>query len=506
MSNEHDLSPKVQVGEVKKIDELPKIERLKIQVEQGELTVSQILMEIANEADEFFLTEMEEVYASVRIKGVLEVIPINKNKFKNWLRKGYYEIFKKPPSKLAINEAVSMIEANVEMMSNNYQEVSLRVAEKNGDIFIDLGTPEREVVKVSTTGWEIMKSAEVPIKFMRPATMRTLPRPKGGRDINLLREYMNIRDKDWILLLSFLVGCFKPSGPYPILILQGPQGSAKSTQSKILKKLVDPTFPDIRSLPGNEEDLVISAQNTRLLAFDNLSGIGHMMSDALCKLATGGGFATRKLFENDEEVVFSATRPMVINGIDYIASRPDLADRAIILHLPPISGEKRISEEELWGEFNQVAPYIIGSLFDSISYILENIHKIKMVSSPRMADFAKWAIAAEQSFGFDEGDFLRAYNNNVSEAAQEAIEQNIIAMAIKECLDKRKIIEGNATTILGILKEYVPPEVIQQKQWIAPNQFKNLMLRLTPVLEANNIEYEYVRKNVGRIHVLRKIN
>ena len=81
---------------------------------------------------------------------------------------------------------------------------------------------------------------------------------------------------------------------------------------------------------------MIAANNGYLLAFDNLSGLPVWLSDALCRLASGGSFAVRQLFSDDEEVLFEAARPILLNGIEEVISRPDLGDRAIFLTLAPI--------------------------------------------------------------------------------------------------------------------------------------------------------------------------
>jgi hypothetical protein len=53
----------------------------------------------------------------------------------------------------------------------------------------------------------------------------------------------------------------------------------------------------------------------------------------LCRLASGGSFAVRQLYTNDEEVLFKAARPAILNGIEDVIGRPDLGDRAIFLTL-----------------------------------------------------------------------------------------------------------------------------------------------------------------------------
>ncbi|TCP39084.1 hypothetical protein [Rhodovulum marinum] len=187
-----------------------------------------------------------------------------------------------------------------------------------------------------------MRQAKEP-RFKRAPSMAALPVPiAGSGDLDALRAFVNVgTDRDFRLMVSWLLGCLRPSGPYPLLILTGEQGSAKSTTSKVLRALVDPSTLETRSFPGDERGLVIAAQGAHVLVFDNLSRIKPSMADALCRLATGGGFATRKLHSDADEVLVDATRPCILNGIPDLSERADLADRAIALTLPTISERHR---------------------------------------------------------------------------------------------------------------------------------------------------------------------
>jgi hypothetical protein len=139
------------------------------------------------------------------------------------------------------------------------------------------------------------------------------------------------------LIVAWLVVALHPDGPYPILVLHGEQGSAKSTLTRSLRRLVDPAIPLLRTVPRDEWDLIITARNSWVITLDNLSGAAQWLSDALCRLSTGGGFSTRQLYTDDEEILFDGRRRIILNGIEDIARSPDLADRAILLTLPPLS-------------------------------------------------------------------------------------------------------------------------------------------------------------------------
>src|SRR5262249_50551779 len=91
-----------------------------------------------------------------------------------------------------------------------------------------------------------------------------------------------------------------------------------------------------------DRDLFIAASNSWIVGYDNVSRIPSWLSDALCRLATGGGFSTRKLYTDDEEQLFNAQRPVSLNGIEDFVNRPDLADRTIFLTLDPIPEDRRV--------------------------------------------------------------------------------------------------------------------------------------------------------------------
>src|SRR5262245_64966627 len=115
----------------------------------------------------------------------------------------------------------------------------------------------------------------------------------------------------------------------------GEQGSAKSTFATILRSLVDPNTAPLRSFPREDRDLFIAASNGWIVGYDNVSRVPPWLSDALCRLATGGGFSTRKLYTDDEEQLFNAQRPTILNGIEDFIDRPDLDSGTIVLKLAP---------------------------------------------------------------------------------------------------------------------------------------------------------------------------
>src|ERR1035437_9894433 len=153
--------------------------------------------------------------------------------------------------------------------------------------------------------------------------MQTLPTPMPGGSVETRRSFLNVQsDNDFVLVVAWALACLRNRGPYPVIVLSGEQGSANSTFSAILRALLDPNTAPLRGLPREDPDLFIAASNGHVLAFDNVSGLPAWISDTLCRLATGGGFAVRQLYTDQDEVLLDATRPLILNAIDEVITKP----------------------------------------------------------------------------------------------------------------------------------------------------------------------------------------
>jgi hypothetical protein len=414
-------------------------------------TQSKLLVELAADA-EFFHTLEGEAFASLPVGEHREVWPLKSKGCRRWLTRAFYQRLGKPPGVQALQDALALLEAKAQFDSPASQ-VFTRVAPCGDCIYIDLCNERWEAVEITSKDWNVMQNP--PVRFRRSRGMQPLPDPARGGCISELRRLINIGDdKNWILVLSWLVAACRPQGPYPLLILQGEQGSAKSTTAKLLRRIVDPATAPLRTPPREERDLLIAANNSWVVAYDNLSGIPQWLSDALCRLATGGGFSTRELYTDTEEVILDLTRPVILNGIDHLAERPDLADRAIILNLPHIEETARRDEAELYKAYERERPYILGAFFSAVSAALARLPDVRLPRKPRMADFALWAAAAEPTLGFQSGAFMDAYSGNRAEAVHETLDSDPVSASIVALMNDEQS-EGQWTGTAGDLLKHL---------------------------------------------------
>jgi hypothetical protein len=450
---------------------------------------AEILIDLINENVELFhdAAKSKHGYADLTTDdGVRHTYALNSQAFEQLAVTLFYGQTGAGPSKETINTAFNTIKA---MASCNAlaRPVYLRTGkDEQGAIWIDLGKDDWNAVCITAAGWEVLAAPD-DIRFRRSELTAALPMPSIDGDINALRPLLNVEtDEDYVLTVGWILGAFSPSGPYPLLVVTGEQGTAKSTFTRLIKRSVDPvTLAELRSMPKDERDLMIAATNCHVLAFDNVSKISDEQSDILCRLATGGGYATRKLHTDDIEQVFDATRPVIMNGIGSIATRGDLIDRAIAVSLAPIPRDARKTQAEIDKRFEEALPRFLGAIFNAIAHGLRE--PVQLGEPPRLADFANWVASCEPAL-WPPGTFMWAYGASRDDADEDLLEADLVAETVLKFMDKRQSWQGSATELQDALEDLIPDR--QKKFWPAgSNSLSTRLKRAAPLLKQRGVEF-----------------
>jgi Domain of unknown function (DUF3854) len=454
------------------------------------------------EGVELFHTPAGEPFATIEVDGHHETYAVRTAAFRAWLRRRLWETSGGPATATALNDAVETLAARAEFGGATHP-VAIRLDQHGDSLYLDLGTDTWAAVEIRPEGWRVV--AEAPVRFRRSPTMAALPIPVGGGSLKLLRPFVNVDDEGWHLFVGALVAAFRPCGPYFALVLHGEQGSAKSTTARVSRALVDPSHSPLRGEPGEADDLLIAARNNWLVAFDNLSHLRPWLSDALCRLSTGGGLGKRQLYTDADEIVLDAQRPVILTGITELATRGDLLDRAIVIEQPTIADTERRSEAEFWAAFEAVRPQILGELLDAVAGSLANEHAVRLDRLPRMADPARWVTAAEPALGWAPGTFLAAYARNRHEGNALVLEASLLAGPLRE-LAGRGDWQGPAAGLLAALAEIAGPDVTRERAW--PRNAAALtaaLKRLAPSLRAMGLDWQRLKRSgTSRPHSIRK--
>jgi hypothetical protein len=397
----------------------------------------------------------------------------------------------------AMSAAVNLMEAKT-LFEGEEHPVYVRVAPHQGNVYVDLGNADWQVIEITPSGWRIIN--ESPVRFRRSRGMLALPTPEVGGRIDELRPFLNVEDDTWALAVAWLIAAFCPRGPYPILALFAEQGSGKSTTGRRIRELIDPNSAPLRAEPGDERNLMITANNSWCLAYDNLSNVPPWLSDALCRLSTGGRFATRELYTDSDEIIFDSQRPMLLTSLEDLATRSDLLDRCLVVWLPTIPKERRRPEDEMLAAFEKARPRILGAILDAVVGALRDLPSTQLEGYPRMADFARWVTAAEPALGWPKGTFMAAYGGNQESANELALEASVVARPLLEMLDARGSWLGSAGELLKALEELVDDQAKRQHGWPKnPRALSGHLKRMAPNLRTAGWDIECERTSKKRL-------
>lgn len=422
-----------------------------------------------------------EAFARVAVANHAEVFRVAGSEYRDLLGRAYYQLSGAGANRNAITDACATLTAAARY-DGPEEPVHLRVGAADNGIVIDTGTTNWAVIEVDASGWRTVHQHVV--NFRRTTKATALP-PASHAEFGLIWKYINVEAADRVLVAAWLLAALRPHGPFPILLLLGEQGTGKSNSSRTLKSLTDPSGVPLRPPPRDDRDLLVAALNSWVLALDNLSGATPQLSDALCRLATGGALAGRKLYTDSEESAHNIQRPVILNGIDDLASRPDLAERCIHLTLPTLT--TRTTEAELATQFKVDAPKIMAALLDGLALALRDVDRVNIGALPRMADFAKWAAAGVPALGFSAEQFITVYRRNQTDAVALGLESSAVACAIRSFAENQGRWKGTARELLSRLSQDSGADRNVHGWPHSPKGLQTILRRLAPSLRSVGI-------------------
>jgi hypothetical protein len=239
-------------------------------------------------------------------------------------------------------------------------------------IYLNLGNDEAEAVEITASGWNVRDAKALYFRGARQSYSLPGPEPDGPSLDSLLETLTGLpaevrrRCQDWML------AAMRPTGPYPILVLQGAPGSGKSTLARLLRQTLDPSSDPIPALPNTPRRFEAHAEQNRVLAFDHVTHISRQLSAVLC----------------------TAAQPILLTMPDGAKLDPELTSRAVIIELPEIHGENRRTEAGIFEKFHRVRAQMLGALCTLTSHALANLNETTPAALPRHADAAAWTAAS----------------------------------------------------------------------------------------------------------------
>ncbi len=463
-------------------------------VEGAKESAATALVSFALELAEFFHDQNGDVYATDRING--ETRRLGSRLFRDWFVSNYYELSGNAPREQALKQAFSTL-SGLGRFKGDCRSVFVRVAQYDGCYFLDLAEPGRDrVVKIEPGHWSIVSPSPVP--FVRSETCLALPEPMSGTTLDALWSIANVPKEARLLVIAWLCDCLRPDTPFPVLELIGEQGSAKSTTQSALRRLIDPNSCNLRTAPKSAEDSFITAGVNWLVSYENVSHLSAPMQDALCVMATGGGFAKRKLYSDADESVISVKRPIILNGICASVTAQDLMDRTISIEMPTVS--VRTETTSLWQCFDSEHGKLLGALLDAMAAALQKLPEVTITAEqrPRMIEFVRFGAAIALALDATPAEFIESFRACRLDAVHRTIDANPVAAAVMTWLEENP--EGatdTASNLMRRIEQFSPP---RSESWPRSGKgFADALRRTAPALRQLGINCHSLPKTGGVI-------
>jgi hypothetical protein len=437
-----------------------------------------------------------DAYATVDMGDHRESWRLASNEYRRWLARLGWQKTGRAAGDSAIRAAIITL-SGIAVHDSPSHAAHVRVAGDGDRVWLDLVDERWRAIEIDRNGWRI--AAQPALKFVRRSGMAALPEPAPGGSIDELRKHIRVADASWPLIAGWLIGALAPRGPYPVLVLRGAHGTGKSWAARILRSLIDPSIAPIRSEPREPRDLVVSARASHVIALDNLSSLPTWLSDGLCRLASGGGYAARALYTDTDEIVIDVQRPAILTGITDVVTAPDLLDRCLLVELEPIVSEERATERALLAAWT-AGPQrrILGALCDAMVTALRRRDQIRVTGLPRLADWAELATAAEPALGLPDGAVIRALKDQADEAVAIALEASLIAQPLRQLMEGRAEWIGTAGELLEAIRRRVDLALQRDGAWPrTARALAGMLARIAPALRASGVTVERLPRGSG---------
>jgi len=447
-------------------------------------TITDTLIGLAGKGVDFFFQDQYDTpYARFPVNDHFEHWPIRSRGFRNWLQRLYFQSKGRGANSDAMNQALDTVEAMAQFDGKGKVSLHNRVCQHDGAYWYDLTNDQWQAIRITETGWQTIN--DPPVMFRRLSHQKPQVIPGKNGNLEELNPFLaGVKDEEHMALIKiWLVTCFLPDFPHTILVPYGEQGSGKSSLSKFMKSVVDPSITDALGIIGDYRELVQNLAHHWLLDYDNLSSLSREAQNIFCRAVTGAAYSKRKLYTDDEDVLTYTRNCLILSGINYPATAPDLLDRCILIELRSLSKSgTNIKEDVLKQKFQEAIPSILGGVLDILVAAIQFKKTVKLDGLPRMIDWAEWGYAIAEVMGSGGQAFLDAYRKNIGLRNQEIISSNPVASTLASFMEGREIWIGTPSELLDWLTQLMPEDEKKDRSW---PKTANVLVRRLNELKTN---------------------
>lgn len=476
-------------------------------------TVSDDVYNVVAQNCDFFVDKNNEAFLIAYNNNDYTLVYLsNADSSKQFFIDLYFDRYNKTVKNAEVTTAYDTICALV-VRQHQEKPVYTRVGYDNGNLYYDLKNQNGDVVVIKPNDILITQKSTVSnIFFYEDQTMSEQVEPVISEYglLDFIDEFLNVDESHKLLLAVYLCVAFIPDIKHPILIAEGEKGAGKTNLLKFLSTIINPVTKDVLVLPKKEDNLITALSNNYFSAFDNIGSLSKDFCNIFCLASTGGTLVKRKLYSDNREICINIKRLVALNGINLEISQSDLLDRAIMLSLNRIDEKKRLPEEILNKEFEDVLPNILGDIFSILSKALAIYPNMNLSEYPRMADFSRYGYAIAEAIETGKGiEFIETYKQNIKLATESAVRENPVLNSLREFVENKKYWRGTMTDLFNELQKIVRNLYINKT---LPASFPNNPNSLSRMLnthkhELKNLDIDIdIGRTTNRYIEIRKIN
>jgi hypothetical protein len=385
--------------------------------------------------------------------------------------------------------------------SGDVRELHTRAAFHEGAVFYQLA-PGR-VFRIDEKGWEL--DPDPPVYFRAVKNLQPLPDPAPGAKLEDVAEWINLKtDRDRRLFLTYITLLPLAHISRPILQTTGVMGAGKSTAGRVVKRLLDPTSNEAVTI--DRRDFLQKAAHCYILMLDNQNSLPEWFQDTLCRLVTGESDSKRVLYSDDEDLVWSMQRAVLLNGINPPSDRGDVQDRTLPIELERLDKRKRLPEDDFWLQFSLKHPELLGAVFDALSGALRERHTVQLEERPRLVDWGVYAAALYAAQGWGVATFVEDWRGVEETQQQGTLDGSIVGQAVILYMKNKGRVELSAAKLHAAIESSAEDELDLKDDKTWPKTGRTLWKKIrevTPLLEVHGIRaYRSNNCKIGRPIVL----
>lgn len=467
---------------------------------------SKLMREIMDEHVSFYLDRDNRFAVYVEFpchNGCIALEPVDSKMFEAFL--GYQ--YREESGEMIVPDFSELIAIKVQNLcycQDSTVQVHRRVAGSisKGKIAYFLADARWTTLLISSEGYK--KGRSKTMKFLKMALddEQVLPAP-GGDLLALLKKYVNMAPDDFLLFAIYLVQGFSRSSSHFAAILSSSKGTGKSTLTKLMRAIVDPSKAGVSLMPSSEGDLKTLLGNSYLVCFDNTAALSRKTSDILCAAITGSKDAKRRLYTDCDQVILNLHNLVVINGIDIVPYKSDLAERSLLFELLPISKEERKTDAEYWSDFSADRPLIMGAICNVLSEAMRLLPTINVAELHRMADANLEMLAIAMALGISQEDFQKLLLDNTKKLQAAYAQNNPFVDCVVSFVKLKGTTYKSASEVYGEVLASIPGNRSFFPD--SPSAFSRKLHEERDVLEQAGIRFSRVKRSDANYIRLEKI-